>query len=117
MQHTQGSWRFEIRNSEAMVTTCRNGKDMVVAGCLFDEEIDLELEEVEANARLIASAPEMLKTLIDLLEIMNDDHYKCDLDSDQECDLTDEGGWQVKHYNMRLAIQAIAKATGQKGGE
>ena len=95
MQHTQGSWRFEIRNSEAMVTTCRNGKDMVVAGCLFDEEIDLELEEVEANARLIASAPDLLACLQNLIDrglIVNDnDHY-------EEC------------------IKAIAKATG-KGGE
>ena len=95
MQHTQGSWRFEIRNSEAMVTTCRNGKDMVVAGYLFDEEIDLELEEVEANARLIASAPDLLACLQNLIDrglIVNDnDHY-------EEC------------------IKAIAKATG-KGGK
>ena len=94
MQHTQGSWRFEIRNSEAMVTTCRNGKDMVVAGCLFDEEIDLELEEVEANARLIASAPDLLACLQNLIDrglIVNDnDHY-------EEC------------------IKAIAKATGKEG--
>ena len=80
MQHTQGSWRFEIRNSEAMVTTCRNGKDMVVAGYLFDEEIDLELEEVEANARLIASAPDLLACLQNLIDrglIVNDnDHYE-----------------------------------------
>jgi len=92
MQHTQGSWRFEIRNSEAMVTTCRNGKDMVVAGCLFDEEIDLELEEVEANARLIASAPDLLACLQNLIDrglIVNDnDHY-------EEC------------------IKAISKATGK----
>lgn len=95
MQHTQGSWRFEIRNNEAMVTTCRNGEDMVVAGYLFDEEIDLELEEVEANARLIASAPNLLACLQNLIDrglIVNDnDHY-------EEC------------------IKAIAKATG-KGGE
>ena len=92
MQHTQGSWRFEIRNSEAMVTTCRNGEDMVVAGYLFDEEIDLELEEVEANARLIASAPDLLACLQNLIDrglIVNDnDHY-------EEC------------------IKAISKATGK----
>ena len=93
MQHTQGSWRFEIRNNEAMVTTCRNGEDMVVAGYLFDEEIDLELEEVEANARLIASAPDLLACLQNLIDrglIVNDnDHY-------EEC------------------IKAIAKATGKE---
>ena len=92
MQHTQGSWRFEIRNNEAMVTTCRNGEDMVVAGYLFDEEIDLELEEVEANARLIASAPDLLACLQNLIDrglIVNDnDHY-------EEC------------------IKAISKATGK----
>jgi len=127
MQHTQGSWAISDTSikdeSGAFISdihapnqdnpSLENGTDPTVATTWYRA---IEGEE-EANARLIASAPEMLKTLIDLLEIMNDDHYKCDLDSDQECDLTDEGGWQVKHYNMRLAIQAIAKATGQKGGE
>ena len=57
MTHTQGPWKFEVRNNQAMVTTDRDDMDMVVAANLFDEELDLELEEVEANARLIAASP------------------------------------------------------------
>ena len=60
MTYTQGPWKFEVRNNQAMVTTERDDIDMVVASNLFDEELDLELEEVEANARLIASAPDLL---------------------------------------------------------
>ena len=34
-----------------------------------------------------------------------------DLDSDEDCDLNTEGGWQVKHHEMRLAKQVIDKTT------
>ena len=71
-------------------------------------------DAAEANARLIAAAPDLLGKLKALLEIMEDDHYKCDLHSDEDCDLTTEGGWHVKHHEMRLAKQAIDKATGQE---
>ena len=60
MTYTQGPWKFEVRNNQAMVTTDRDDMDMVVAANLFDEELDLELEEVEANARLIAASPDLL---------------------------------------------------------
>ena len=68
-------------------------------------------DAAEANARLIAAAPDLLGKLKALLEIMEDDHYKCDLHSDEDCDLNTEGGWQVKHHEMRLAKQVIDKTT------
>jgi hypothetical protein len=80
MTHTPGPWKFEVRNNQAMVTTERDDIDMVVASNLFDEELDLELEEVDANARLIASAPDLLECLQNLVYrglIVNDnDHYE-----------------------------------------
>ena len=91
MVYTKGTWKFEVRNNQAMVTVDRNGVDMVVAANLFDEELDLEIEEVDSNARLMAAAPVLLECLQNLVDqglIVNDnDHY-------EEC------------------ITAIAKATG-----
>ena len=49
----------------------------------------------------------LLEALVDLVEILADDHYKCDLDV-EDCWL-DEAD---KHVVMRKARQAIAKATG-----
>jgi hypothetical protein len=68
----------------------------------------------EADRTLFEAAPNTLAALKALLEIMEDDHYKCDLHSDEDCDLTTEGGWHVKHHEMRLAKQAIDKATGRE---
>jgi hypothetical protein len=97
MTHTRGPWKFEVRSNqewkEIMVTTSRDGEDstilcsdcgeeeLVIAGYAFDvEEIDMPLEEVEANARLIASAPDLLACLENLVNrglIPDDnDHYE-----------------------------------------
>jgi len=80
MTHTRGPWKFEVRDYQAMVTAIRDGQAMVVAGELYDEELDLELEEIEANARVIASAPDLLACLENLVNrglIPNDnDHYE-----------------------------------------
>ena len=63
--------------------------------------------EDKANARLIAASPALLSALTALVESVEDDHYKCDIDSDEDCWL-DEAD---KHAVMRGAKQAIAKAT------
>jgi len=52
---------------------------------------------------------ESMRIIEQMLSIMEDDHYKCDLESDDDCDLTDEGGWQVKHQIMREARQILDK--------
>jgi len=75
MTHTKGPWKFEIRDGQAMVTTIRHGQAMVVAGELYRvldsrHPVGLELEEVEANARLIAKAPEMLDAITAYLDAL-----------------------------------------------
>ena len=71
MTHTKGPWKFEIRDGQAMFTTIRDGQAMVVAGELYDEELDwVGEEEIEANARLIAKAPEMLDAITAYLDAL-----------------------------------------------
>ena len=52
---------------------------------------------------------ESMRIIEQMLSIMEDDHYKCDLESDDDCDLTDEGGYQVKHQIMREAKQLLER--------
>ena len=122
MTHTPGPWYVEgesdnVGEAEVIVSGIPNGGGRIVAWTANSYEADTDNEtttdEDRANTRLIAAAPDLLGKLKALLEIMEDDHYKCDLHSDEDCDLTTEGGWHVKHHEMRLAKQAIDKATGQ----
>jgi len=54
---------------------------------------------------------ELLEALVGLVE---DEHYKCDLDSDEECKLLEDGEWQIEyqHGAVRRAKQYIANAKG-----
>jgi hypothetical protein len=60
---------------------------------------------------------ELLESLMDLVEIVEDEHYRCDFDSDSECFrfLLEADAWQIKgkHGAMRQARQAIAMAKGE----
>ena len=59
MKHTKGKWEVdEIRGCKVVV--CGS---MVIASDLFDENEEPSIEELDANANLIASAPEMLEML------------------------------------------------------
>ena len=48
----------------------------------------------------------LIKRMKSLLE---DDHYKCDIESNDECDLMDNGAWQIEytHGTLRDAKHAI----------
>ena len=59
MKHTKGKWEVdEIRGCKVVV--CGS---MVIASDLFDENEEPSIEELDANANLIASAPDMLEVL------------------------------------------------------
>lgn len=54
MQHTPGPWRVEPEGIFAEI----EGSEYVVA--VWDEDDGLSMEEMEANANLIAAAPDLL---------------------------------------------------------
>ena len=119
MTYTPGPWKAcysdQVGGGNIRSDHHRDGTGALLleAGPMFHDYTPDRAEEL-ANLRLAAASPDLLGKLKALLEIMEDDHYKCDLHSDEDCDLTSEGGWHVKHHEMRLAKQAIDKATGQK---
>ena len=85
-KYTPGPWKYwngKIYNTEDM-----NNGDVVVSVHKYGKEHD-------ANARLIAAAPELFESLDRLVTQM-----------------TDEGGWEG--YSLNEARAALAKARGAK---
>ena len=56
---------------------------------------------------------ESMRIIEQMLSIMEDDHYKCDLESDDDCDLMGMGDseWQIEynHGLLREAKQLLEK--------
>ena len=63
MKHTKGIWEVKQSGGKREVVC----GDMTIASGLYDENKSPSIEEVDANASLIASAPEMLELLKDIL--------------------------------------------------
>jgi hypothetical protein len=61
--HTQGEWKVVAQMPSGY--TIENEKGQVIA--VIDENSDISKEEAMANAKLIATAPELLKALRRLL--------------------------------------------------
>lgn len=57
MQHTPKQWKVYPDSTGTFVAS---SSGRVVAANLYDENTDTPIEEVDANARLIAAAPELL---------------------------------------------------------
>lgn len=97
-QHTPGTWIADwatgMSNGSPQVVEYFvrvDGDDIAIASIVLDPATG---QPSEANARLIAAAPELLEALIDLL-------HQAKLSED-------EGGWDFEQ-----ARAAIAKATGE----
>jgi len=61
MKHTEGNWRYSANYSE--ITTSRIGILEGSKKICSISDFDKKTEEVKANAKLIATAPEMLEVL------------------------------------------------------
>ena len=65
MSHTKGKWLIEERENEFMVNVLANGKRICEIKSFIGKPFnDPTKKEAEANAKLIAAAPDMLKALI-----------------------------------------------------
>lgn len=87
-KHTQAPWDCGVVVNLRCIDTDEFGFSIA----WINTDNHHKIEEAKANARLIASAPE----LFDALELMIDTH--------------DEGGWPTA--SITIARAAIAKATG-----
>lgn len=101
--HTPGPWEFSMaqigRRTDCPTVTCmRDGLPYCVADC--DHDIDSQSEN-EANARLIATAPELLSTVDWLRQTYHRAHHDGDLDT-------------CEKNTCQAARDVMAKAMGTK---
>lgn len=101
MKHTPGPWHFGDETSlhGTKLVYAEDGWLVADAGRIMKRSG----EEIEANARLISSAPDLLEALDELL------HTTLDLDISSGVTLTDE-----EERIRKKAVEAIAKATGSQ---
>lgn len=98
MNHTPGPWHPH-RSESGFVVVYSDGENRSHVARLFDSTLGEEHGSIEANARLIASAPELLASLIELESMVAEmlpKHGPC--------------GWG--ELALEQARGAIAKATG-----
>lgn len=99
-KHTPGPW---IALNTHDIFTALGAKNAEGTECFADDgwhiadvdQGDLNLDEMRANARLIAAAPELLEALVNLLKVH-------------------EGEGGTKYHAGDIARAAIAKATGEQ---
>jgi hypothetical protein len=73
--HTPGPWDVDDLFGDTHITAQRNGEPCNVVTGMYDEENEPTLEELAANARLIAAAPELLEKLGAILPYVESEVY------------------------------------------
>jgi len=98
-QHTKGPWKVAVdtRYTRGLLVRDNNGEGYVVAVCDYVNNSNAKdvNNSIEANARLIAAAPELLEIVNRLLELVDSSQMACD------------------HNLIIEAREVIAKATGE----
>lgn len=87
--YTPGPWRVNDLFKNIVGVYVETEKDQIC-------EFHTDTPNVDANARLIAAAPELLEALIEL------------------CDLIKDGDYDFDSFSLQPAKRAIAKATGEQ---
>jgi hypothetical protein len=100
--HTPGPWREYERSG--LWTYIKSESGVLVGGAYHDSLLMDDLEESDANARLISSAPELLEALKEAKELIQFFH------GDPAWEIYDSSSPEMKRLNA-----AIAKATGAEG--
>jgi hypothetical protein len=101
-QHTPGPWKAEGRNN--LVVNSRDGNTIIIepGGSEY-----AKLEELQANARLIAAAPDLLAALREAATVLK----WAAQESKGKVKAEIVGGWI---YHAEKAQDAIAKTTGEE---
>lgn len=94
MRHTPGNWQYEVNKKHNCSFDIHNGEQMICFE-VSDHGDTYSYDEAEANAKLIAAAPKMLKALDEIESIQPDD----------------DGDRIVTPEMMKLVRSAIEKAT------
>jgi hypothetical protein len=73
-KHTPGPWAVLIDNDTIDIVSNAGTQSIPVADMMFDEVQTFApvIDEAIANARLIASAPDLLEALIELADVSDD---------------------------------------------
>ena len=90
-QHTPGPWMYHKQLNGSLTFFGENGNRVILSAA--------RLINQEANARLIAAAPELLAALQSIAEYWNQDR-------------NDEAMFDACHYAIDTAMDAIAKVEG-----
>ena len=91
-KHTPGPWRFYTEPQPNGCPIVGNGRGLMLAMLAHSVNYPAQRDEANANARLIAAAPELLEALIELAD--------CGAEA-----------WGEDRPCVRIARDAIAKAT------
>lgn len=107
-KHTPGPWSYCGINRGGCICGLVFGGEFAIAttSMCHDEELrghEPDLDERKANARLIAAAPDLLKALVDLVEINVQHNNAC------EAVIGRPVGWKDDYLNSaREAIKAAS---------
>lgn len=99
MDHTQGPWKRSVEPDRYYWQISSSKKLVATSQAISGNFTIAQIKEREANANLIAAAPELLDALISSLQTIDK--------------LADQLGMACEH---KRAWQVIAKATGKNDG-